>query len=240
MGSSLLSMLDGHAWSPAVQNNAINSQYPPFAYAEKVSLCLFFIQEVIISSLYIWETIKVLRISSAVKQGSKYRRMRNLCLANVAILALDVCLLSLEFAALWGVWCTFKGFAYSIKLRIEFAILNQLRDTITKPTTSYSGSTGTVHHTPLPAQQRQHQRASGGFYGEVPLVSLGSRAKCFGTGLAGGDATISGKDDQIRKTTEYTVSHVSDIEQAHVTGPATRPRSPSPSSSEIDFAARGA
>lgn len=27
-------------------------------------------------------------------------------------------------------WCSFKGFGYSVKLKVEFAILNQLRDSV--------------------------------------------------------------------------------------------------------------
>lgn len=42
--------------------------------------------------------------------------------------------MTLEFSALWGVWCSFKGFGYSVKLKVEFAILNQLRDSVKSST----------------------------------------------------------------------------------------------------------
>lgn len=164
--------------------------------------------------------------------------MRNLLLANVAILALDVCLLSLEFAALWGVWCTFKGFAYSIKLKIEFAILNQLRDTITNPTALSSAGTGTVHRTSTAVQQRQSQRLSAGVEGrgEASLTSLGNQAQCFPTGLGDGGADHSGCYDQIRKTTEYTISHLDGGEEVEKAGTTSRPQSTSPASSEVECA----
>jgi len=62
-----------------------------------------------------------------------------LFLANIAIIAIDVTTVTLEFLALWGVWCSFKGFGYSVKLKIEFAILNQLRDSVKNQNSSSLG-----------------------------------------------------------------------------------------------------
>jgi len=166
--------------------------------------------------------------------------MRNLFLANIAILALDVCLLSLEFAALWGVWCTFKGFAYSIKLKIEFAILSQLRETITKPPISITGGATTPRRAALSERWCQQQRWSHGIHAENPLASCGNRAECFRTGLEGRDTARSEDHDRIIKTTEYTVSRLDGGEIIQVVGPMTRSRPRSPSSSEIDFATKGA
>lgn len=165
--------------------------------------------------------------------------MRNLFLANVAILALDICLLSLEFAALWGVWCTFKGFAYSVKLKIEFAILNQLRDTITKPATSSSAGTGTVPHISL-SGQRRHRTLPETAHGEVPQASFGHQAGCFGTGLRGGGTIHSEGQDQILKTTEYSIHRPRDRQGDRTNETVVISRSPSPSSSRIDFTTKGA
>ena len=166
--------------------------------------------------------------------------MKNLFLANIAILALDVCLLSLEFAALWGVWCTFKGFAYSIKLKIEFAILNQLRETVTKPIASSSAGTAPRHHSSLHSEQRKQQKSSKALHVEFPLTSFGNHAKCFPNAVADGKNIHSGDNNQIVRSSDYVVSYDDHDRNFDKTGSDARPHQPSPSSSEIDLANRGA
>lgn len=114
----------------AVKNNAIDPTYKPFEIMEKIAVSILTTQEVIISMVYLIATVRILRIGESVQRKGNRRRIKMLFLANVAIICIDVCTITLEFLALWGVWCGFKGFGYSVKLKIEFAILNQLRDSV--------------------------------------------------------------------------------------------------------------
>ncbi|RMY52117.1 hypothetical protein D0864_14313 [Hortaea werneckii] len=224
----------------AVQNQAINPEYLPFIYAEKISLCFFFAQEVTISGLYIWETAKHLRLASTVRTGSKYRRMRNLLLANVAILALDICLISLEFASLWGVWCTFKGFAYSSKLKIEFAILNQLRDTFTQGMrTSHAGTDGTYRSPSSKDQSRASHPDAAREYDRVALTRLGTQTECDQASVRDSNFTDVGNSEGIVKTVNYTVSHQDPGRGEKLEQRSICERPPSPSSSEMRFASKG-
>lgn len=101
----------------------------PMVVFEKIQLSGFFLQEVIISGIYIWETAKLLRVRGSVHSGEKGRSRKmlvHLALVNVVVVMLDVTILVLECVSLHDVQRAYKPFAYSIKLKVEFSILNQL------------------------------------------------------------------------------------------------------------------
>jgi hypothetical protein len=83
----------------------------------------FCIQEFIISGLYLWKTVRLLQIVS--KQGTK-RVIWQLFTINVIIIAMDIALLVLEYRNLRVLEQAFKVVIYSIKLKLEFAILGKL------------------------------------------------------------------------------------------------------------------
>jgi hypothetical protein len=90
---------------------------------EKIQMCGFFLQEVILSSIYIAETIRILRTSV---QESTRRLMYQLMAINILIIAMDLGLLGLECASLYILETITKPTFYSIKLKLEFAILGKL------------------------------------------------------------------------------------------------------------------
>lgn len=90
---------------------------------EKLQMCGFFIQEVILSSIYIVETVKILK--SSIQRNTR-RLMIQLIAINVLIIIMDLGLLGLEAASLYILETIFKGFLYSLKLKLEFAILSKL------------------------------------------------------------------------------------------------------------------
>lgn len=166
--------------------------------------------------------------------------MRNLLLANVAILALDICLISLEFASLWGVWCTFKGFAYSSKLKIEFAILNQLRDIFTQGMrTSHAGTDGTYRSPSSKDQSRASHPDAAREYDRVALTRLGTQTECDQASVRDSNFTDVGNSEGIVKTVNYTVSHQDPGRGEKLEQRSICERPPSPSSSEMRFASKG-
>jgi hypothetical protein len=58
-----------------------------------------------------------------LKPGETFQKQRfrgamvHLIDANLLLIALDIILLSLEYTAIWGIWCSFKFVIYSTKLR---------------------------------------------------------------------------------------------------------------------------
>jgi hypothetical protein len=84
---------------------------------------LISIQETILSSIYIIETVRVLRTSL---RPNTRKLLYQLVSINVIIIIFGLAPLICEFANLHIVETTFKGVVYSIKLKLEFVVLGQL------------------------------------------------------------------------------------------------------------------
>ncbi|KAJ5474898.1 hypothetical protein N7475_004464 [Penicillium sp. IBT 31633x] len=98
---------------------------------EKIQLTGFTIQESLLSTLYVIETVKLLRLGADVTSRPDARIiMYQLIGINCAIIAMDLLLLCLEYADFYAVQITLKGFVYSLKLKLEFAVLGRLVDLI--------------------------------------------------------------------------------------------------------------
>jgi len=212
-----------------VKNNAIDPSYKPFEVMEKISVSNSTAQELIISMVYLLAATRILRVGESLQRKGKRRRIWLLVAANVAIIAIDICTITLEFMALWGVWCSFKGFGYSVKLKIELAILNQLRDSV------------------------KGNKTTGQSYDLENSYKLGgASAKTTGnTGRKPGRMSLKRQEfeqiaelGQIQKRTEINVRH----DNANTPQP-NKPvkeyhgrngtKTPSESSSEIEFATKG-
>ncbi|KAJ5239351.1 hypothetical protein N7468_003970 [Penicillium chermesinum] len=90
---------------------------------ERVQLIAFCIQEFIISSIYVYETIKLLRLRP---QGRPNGILRQLLIINVVILVLDIAVVVTEWIGLYSVQALLKPAIYSVKLKLEYAILGKL------------------------------------------------------------------------------------------------------------------
>jgi hypothetical protein len=105
--------------------NAFTNYYNIY---EKVQMTAFCMQEFSISCLYVYETRRILKPGETFQKKRTRRVMRHLIYINVLIIVLDIILLGIEYANLWEIETTFKVALYSIKLKLEFTILNQLMD----------------------------------------------------------------------------------------------------------------
>ncbi|KAL5353321.1 hypothetical protein ACLOAV_001357 [Pseudogymnoascus australis] len=102
---------------------------------EKVQMTGFCIQEFIISGLYIHETIKLLNLNP----GRRNRKIIHQLLSiNMFIIIMDLSLLAIEYASYYAIEVTLKGVIYSIKLKLEFAVLGKLVHLVN----SHGGSNG--------------------------------------------------------------------------------------------------
>ena len=96
---------------------------PAFNVVEKLQMTAFCIQEFIISGVYVWSTIRLLK---PVYHGRTRKVMTQLIWINLIIIAMDVVLLAMEYSNSYEIEATLKAMVYSIKLKLEFAVLNQL------------------------------------------------------------------------------------------------------------------
>ena len=100
---------------------------------EKVQMTGFTIQECIISGFYVWETTKILSNSTGYQQQQKRDNehiMWQLIGINIAIVVMDLGLLGTEYASEYAIQICLKGAVYSVKLKLEFAVLGKLVDLI--------------------------------------------------------------------------------------------------------------
>ncbi|KAK3390010.1 hypothetical protein B0H63DRAFT_428568 [Podospora didyma] len=110
----------------------------PYSVYEKVQVTIFFIQELILSGLYIGETAKMMRVErhTGIGKGGSRKLMKHLVLVNVIIIILDITILGLEFAGYYQLQTAYKGMVYSVKLKMEFSILNRLVEMVGGPSSS--------------------------------------------------------------------------------------------------------
>ena len=90
---------------------------------EKIQMTGFCIQESIISSIYMWKTAQLLKILAT---PDARRTMWQLFIINLIIILMDVGLLAIEYRNLRIYEQVFKGVIYSIKVKLEYAILWKL------------------------------------------------------------------------------------------------------------------
>lgn len=83
----------------------------------------FCLQEFVLSGLYIWKALDIIRSSHRKRS---HHLMWQLFSINVLIILLDIGLLVIEFKGYHVLQQTVKGTIYSVKLKLELAVLNKL------------------------------------------------------------------------------------------------------------------
>lgn len=100
---------------------------------ERIQLVGFCLQELLISGIYIFETVKLLRL----RPETFHRRILiRLVAINIVVMVLDVAVVAVQFAGYLAIQMMFKPVAYSIKLKLEYAVLSQLIEISKGPSTS--------------------------------------------------------------------------------------------------------
>ncbi|KAL5340160.1 hypothetical protein BJX70DRAFT_361702 [Aspergillus crustosus] len=120
-----------------VAYGANSTSWPKFtiAYAiiERIQVTIFFLQELTISGLYLYEMCRLFYIGGTLIElhGEGGRRlMLHLIYMNVVVVILDVVILILQFTGRYATQTATKAFIYSVKLKLEFNILNRLVDMV--------------------------------------------------------------------------------------------------------------
>lgn len=183
----------------------------PYSIYEKFQVTIFFIQEFVISGLYIWETLKIMRLEGSLQVSQRTRRvMSHLLYVNVLIIILDTTVLGLEYAGLYTIQTAYKGFAYSVKLKLEFSILNRLVETMksSRNPSSFSSSAPDTRIAPSNTMELDRPRRS---TMEVPGTGIQYQTYIRAESHRGNPRRQqSGKG--VVKTTEVLVSRDRDME----------------------------
>ncbi|ORY66558.1 uncharacterized protein BCR38DRAFT_457072 [Pseudomassariella vexata] len=123
----------GFILTMGANSNSPDRYIYPYNIFEKVQVTIFFIQEIIISGLYLWKAKEFLGKYSSNLINSQDRSARTireiltyLIVVNIIVVALDVTILVLEYLGLYLTQLTYKIFVYSVKVKCEVGILNRL------------------------------------------------------------------------------------------------------------------
>ncbi|KAF2178601.1 hypothetical protein K469DRAFT_598876 [Zopfia rhizophila CBS 207.26] len=174
----------------------------PYSIYEKVQVTIFFIQECIISGIYVWKTVILMRSEVNIRGRASRMVMTHLIWVNLIIIALDITLLAIEYAGYYDIQTTYKAAVYSVKLKMEFSILNRLLDLFH----------GRIHDSSSDPRSRSHNTAE---LGTVRKSVHKTSTTATGTGNSLGNSAyarmgdtrsvMSFKDMEVVKTTEITV-----------------------------------
>ena len=97
--------------------------YMPMNIMEKIQVVGFSIQETIISLLYIYHASGFLK---DVYTKQTHRVMQLLIFAQLLAILFDICLITVDCNNMFTLKVIIHPFAYAIKLKMEFVVLNQL------------------------------------------------------------------------------------------------------------------
>lgn len=98
-------------------------------------MTLFFIQETSMNAVYMWKARRMLHSSSILTSpgaGKHNLVLYHLIFSNLLVILLDAVLLGIQFASFFNLQGSFKPLVYGIKLKVEFAILNRLVQSVQK------------------------------------------------------------------------------------------------------------
>jgi hypothetical protein len=99
---------------------------PGFLIYDKVQIVVISVQETIISGIYIYQTVLLLGGDGAKSHKPIQKLLRHLIIVNIVVLVFDITLLAVQFSGHYEIQTTYKTAVYSVKLKIEFSVLNRL------------------------------------------------------------------------------------------------------------------
>lgn len=144
-----------------------------YAKWEIFQVTWFFVQECVISGLYIYRTFVLMQSSAAFRGPDAKGVFHHLIIVNVVVIALDVTILAFQYAGLYEVQTSWKTLAYALKLKLEFDILNKLVD-FTKGGFNANARSGSRHVTGSGDAQRGgvHDSVGGSRFGNSTYARM--------------------------------------------------------------------
>lgn len=140
-------------WGKAYSRNPSFSE--AYFYMEHIQMTGFTLQELIISGLYVWKTIGLLRVIS--KENTRSMIWQLLAI-NIIIIAMDTALVILQYKHLQLYQEAIKGFVYSVKLKLELNILSKLVDLVNAPSADRSLNLEIIDSNAIPGQAQAEVR----------------------------------------------------------------------------------
>lgn len=127
-------------WGACDTTYAITKKWSPYdSIMVRISQLAFFIQETLLSCLYIWGTAKILAPNDKINvKRIKY----DLIYINIYIVVVDLIIMVLAYTNEHFPKEPTQNFAYAFKLKLEFVVLNQLVAVTHRASSSYLNNGG--------------------------------------------------------------------------------------------------
>lgn len=174
----------------------------PYSIYEKIQLTVFVVQELIISGLYVYETVNLLKLEDTIGNNGKRTVLYHLIYVNILVMLLDFSIVGLEFADLYEIQTAWKPLVYSVKLKLEFSILNRLveltRSARSGDSCSYSNAarSGGLALSTIKGNNTTHQRS---------VARGGDRTGEWEVHIGGGESQRTVPSATVIKTTEVKI-----------------------------------
>ncbi|KAH6886818.1 hypothetical protein B0T10DRAFT_563054 [Thelonectria olida] len=220
--------------------------HKPYSVMEKIQVTIFFLQEMILSSFYIIQTVRLIKLDLVNGQSNR-RLMNHLVFVNILIMVLDVTILGLEYANQYEYQTAYKAFVYSTKLKLEFSILNRLVEMTSGAKNASSGPRSRTHHTTVNNTNIPMETFASEAGGKTATVSYQAYATAD---IERGQVPVARHSTGVMMTTEITLhrdegqddgirSIRRDSSADSATGAAKTCDGESKTSSEVHLATRG-
>ncbi|KAJ5125536.1 hypothetical protein N7448_004856 [Penicillium atrosanguineum] len=96
---------------------------PAFNIFERIQLIAFSLQEVVLSAVYSYEAVRLLNLRP---RGHYRGTLVQLLIVNLAMILMDAAVIGVQYSGLFDIHVTLKAFVYSVKLKLEYAVLGRL------------------------------------------------------------------------------------------------------------------
>ncbi|KAB8072485.1 hypothetical protein BDV29DRAFT_158508 [Aspergillus leporis] len=176
-------------------NLGLSNFVEPFNIYERIQLAGFSVQEIIISGLYIWEASRALKPIFDRNGRAGRNVMVHLILVNVLVIVLDASLLATEYTNNFEIQTTYKTVVYSVKLKMEFTVLNNLINLVTHNNSPIEPSPSITCHGSEPADNGGNQmsvKESPTTRSPLPTLLSESPSSASGAITAKTDTTVVG------------------------------------------------
>ncbi|OCK85259.1 hypothetical protein K432DRAFT_454170 [Lepidopterella palustris CBS 459.81] len=184
----------------------------PYSIHEKVHITVFFVGEAIISGLYAYDTVRILGLTSQIRAEMTRKVLTYIIFVNVIIVILGITLMGIEYSDHSEIQTTYRAALRSVKLKLEFCILNGLPD-VTKIRENFTDayqSAGRGVNVTLDTVLGNKRKT-----GSAAVPSSGSSA--FAKMVDSGVVEVKDESRFVVKTTEACVER-SNVSAVHDTG----------------------
>lgn len=96
-----------------------------YSVIERIQVTWFTTQECFISGVYIWETVRLIRLIPSDNKR-QHKILYELLAVNIIAIVMDLAVVTLQYLNYYFSQVVLKGTVYSIKLKLEFAVLGML------------------------------------------------------------------------------------------------------------------